>query len=316
MKTKIKKYILSALLLTFAFTSCDKNEEAIKGTEAKLTIQNMDGILQFEDQKAFDIAIDSLNKMTTDEQNKFLSIIGFKSYKSIYNDIENELELMVQNSTTKTEFDIKYQSYVIKYQSQFLFNNIKTDFISPISKLKNNTISLLVNGNGEYIIGNNVLKAEMYSDVDEYSNSNKNLEIITNSQHIGLRKTVISNQPNYGYVKTSDRKAIIELSISSTQLIAQLTAQYKTWLGYWKSGPTYFYIQYDINKPYFRQGTGAELLPNTQIMYSTPDQYSSVIVSLGYIVYGTDLTNIRGNFLLWTQGIAQSEGVQGTISFN
>jgi len=131
-----------------------------------------------------------------------------------------------------------------------------------------------------------------------------------------MAKVTTSPNLNVGDIRTSKRKAFVTIYLESINLSAVFTAQEKTWLGYWKSYETIFNLQFTVNKPFIFNGSGAASTANTTMMYTSPKDENAVQPTLGYFIYGSDLTGITGHFLLWTRGIDQTDGVEGTIKFN
>jgi len=315
MKIKLTKYILGILAFTFMLTGCSKNEDALSLTQNVEDIQNVGGILKFKNQAVFEATIDSLKKMDTQKQIEFLAVYNLKSYNDKLKEANSELDQLVNSTTDKTTFDTLYENYKMKYQNTFLFYDISTKFISPVSKLKDSFLKRLVNSSGEYMIGNQIIKAPTYSDIIEYNALNKTFVLDFNEPTIGTQKITASPTDNYGYVKTSKRKAIVRFGLTSSgELLANFSGQIKTWL-YWTSYDTIYYLDFSINKPFFLNSQGAAQPANSPFMFTTPVESSNIDVTLGYIS-GTDFSGVTGVFQMWSRGIDKTDGVTGNIKFD
>jgi len=315
MKQKLMKSILGLLAFTFVLTSCSSNEDALASVQSEANIQNVGGILKFKDQAVFDATVDTLSKMDKNQQIAFLSNYGVKSYKDFYTEANKELDQIIDSASSQADFDALYKSYKAKYQGQFLFNDVNPEYLSPISKLKNSGIQRVVNISGKYMIGNKVCKASMYSDMKEYSSEKKAIMFDFKEQLNGMQKTTASKDSNYAYLKTSNRKGIVVFDYSNGQLYATFTAQKKVFWG-WQAYDTLFYLQYSLNKPFCERSIGTPVPADQTIMYSTTTDDNGEKYSLGFFVAGTDLSGITGKFTFWTRGIAQTDGITGTIKYN
>jgi hypothetical protein len=315
MKQKLMKSILGLLAFTFVLTGCSSNEDALASVQSEVNIQNVGGILKFKDQAVFDATVDSLSKMDKNQQIAFLSNYGVKSYKDFYTEANKELDQIIDSASSQADFDARYKSYKAKYQGQFLFNDVNPEYLSPISKLKDSGIQRVVNISGKYMIGNKICKASMYSDMKEYSSEKKAIMFDFKEQLNGMQKTTASKDSNYAYLKTSNRKGIIVFDYSKGQLFVTFTAQKKVFWG-WQAYDTLFYLQYSLNKPFCERAIGTPVPANHTIMYSTTTEDNGEKYSLGFFEAETDLSGITGKFTFWTRGIAQTDGITGTIKYN
>ena len=231
MKLNLTKFILGILTITFVLTSCKNNENDLN-LQSDASIQNVGGILKFKNQEVFNATMDSLNTIDADKQTVLLSSYGVKSYKNLKAEANKELDQIIDTVSSKAIFESVYKGYISKYQSQFLFSGTSSEYISPISKLVDARLEKIVNSAGEYMIGDKVIKAAMYTDINEFNSKNKTIAFDLKPQLDGMAKVTTSPNLNVGDIRTSKRKAFVTIYLESINLSAVFTAQDKTWLGY------------------------------------------------------------------------------------
>ncbi len=311
-------FILGVVAFIVVLTGCSSNEDALASVQSEANIQNVGGILKFKDQAVFAATVDSLSRLKESQQIDFLANYGIDSYKELQNMANEELDHIIDTVSSKAVFGVVLKTYREKYNNKFLFEKSNSEFISPISKLKDARLGRIVNTSGEYMIGDEVLKASMYSGIDAYQFSNNpQLNIATSGT---MQRVVTSTIDNYGSVKTSDRKSIVTISLDKFKLIAHLSAQKKSWLGYWVSYNTIFSLQFKLNQLIFLPNNEGQLLSGTPHTYSNLIDDNDFDTCLGNfpsgIGMGTSARDVFGSFQLWSRGIAQKDGVAGKIKLN
>ncbi len=332
----MKKIYFYVLILSGIFFSCNnENDLSIDNHNSIQTlISNEGGILKFKDQTTFNTILDSLDKMSSNDKILFLTQYNVKTQNIIFNDAENELTNIVNNSSNKDEFDLQYKVYKEKYNDIFMFNSDSL-FISPYSKLTDKRLAAIVNAKGEYMIGDNVFKANSFECFDEYEKLTKSAQML--EQTNGLQRAQsTSSSVNYAWSEQSKRR--VYMTLRSTQsgtvsnfpyeiigpvtIYADLEAWKWTWFGFVRYS-TIFYVEFSVNKYFIYAGIPGPINTvypaNTNI--SMEGEGSGITLLLGITTFtpGTMYdpgVTIRGNAKVWTRGLDESVAGKTSIKIN
>ena len=187
MEIKIIKYILCTLLLTFAFTSCDKNEEAIA------TLENpKQSILTFKTFDEYNETLSKVNAMSKAERLVWENEQGFKSFGTIcdefYETIDpesfksvDEVKAFVLKNSDKIELYIcsDGETYCVtkefKNEKRTIMNNKKMYIIgATVYKIiENTTYTTSISNIDELLDVNTIEDIERKSLIGEYSDNIK-----------------------------------------------------------------------------------------------------------------------------------------------
>lgn len=147
MKIKLTKYILAVLAITFALTSCSKNEDALATIAS-----NKQEILSFKNSEEFLATLNKVDSMKSEERTVWEKSKGFKSFGSICDDFYASIDA--------DKFKSKEEALsFISANSQYIqILNHSDSSKCCVTKEFSNPTRYLMNANEMYIIGSTAYK--------------------------------------------------------------------------------------------------------------------------------------------------------------
>ncbi len=308
---KTKNILILLLVISFLFISCDKETIEIPNKESESDFSEVkiksENTLKFKNKETFEKFVREINKKNDKEKLLFCLKYNLKTPFERMVMADKELENILNNSSTREDFNTQYALFKKKFSEDFFFEDeTKLDF-SPYSKFVNSELECIINLSGNYIIGDSVYKAPTYDSLTDILNSS-------------IRSSDFDSQ-NYAIGNTRNRRCEAWISITGTDIYLKFVGKRKYWLGWFKRTMSFngkFKLtannsqhQYMCNyfefyaSPYF--GYTEEVykdLDNKEFIISTKP-YSELTVNFGrvVIIQMLVLPSLNGYMEIWSSEV-------------
>ncbi len=245
---KKKSFALSTAMFAIILGACNNDELAMQQVSNHYPSDNVstiwinDGLicntrvettdekqlaLRFKDFSSLENFKNKLNEVTDEEKLQIINNYGISTLHNIATIADEELEKIGNSASSESEFRMLYESYKQKYANYLITNYIdKTDLTLYVPD-EDNIESYISNTNGFYVVGEQVIKANLNNQLSE-SITRLSKAAITPNSNTPVNTSVFSPKKK--------KKVYFDAYMVNVHMRVKMHCKKKMWYG-WKNDP-------------------------------------------------------------------------------
>lgn len=303
MKNLFSKLLLGIAICGFASCTNELDETTIQNVErADVEVLNGGQLLSFKDNKAYDETLQKVSAMSDKERVAFFASLSFKPQMILLKEADAELREICESTSALAVAEKQYSEFKQKYGKVFMFNDSDASDLSPYSKLVSSSNEFFTNVKGQFMIGDSLVESVVFQSFSERAKL---------TQDVMTRNVTDNTSVNDAHSYKKDRKVGLTLSMDGQHIMANFTAQKKTWLGWIRYSTTYHGNFYIVGAGFeFAQGDVLGMYPSYVNMNGRSFGINTIERDGNYITrFGrkTAAGSCSGDMEIWSRGIIYSD---------
>jgi hypothetical protein len=253
--------------------------------------------LIFKDSESLRSFKQSFENETEEERIKSVEALGVNTLHEMALQADDELEEIGNTATSEEQFRNLYEKYKAKYDGILVSNPLDEHDLTLYVPDGDNVDSYIANTDGIYVVGNQVVKANLKNNI---SKTVANMSMAFNAPNT-------TAPTNYSIFKPKKGKRVyLQAYMINIGMWVRMHCEKEMWYG-WKNDPnrTYYLVTSLNNITYLGQGKYGQEVPTVPLSMFVFDNHNKVKNGFNIILGKMNGQRITGTLYAWTDITAE-----------